>query len=73
MERRVTLCLALLRRFVFMEANEILDLLNDVPLLAFQLVIIERINTALLDFIVLLLRITTSLERNIHKLLINTG
>ena len=73
MERRVTPCLALLRRFVFMEANEILDLLNDVPLLAFQLVIIERINTALQDFIVLFLRITTSLERNIRKLLINNG
>ena len=38
--------------FYFMEANEILDPLNEVHLLALQLVFIERINTALLDFIV---------------------
>ena len=35
-----------------MEANEILDSLNKVHLLALQLVFIDRINTALLDFIV---------------------
>ena len=38
--------------FYFMEANEMLDPLNEVHLLALQLVFIERINTALLDFIV---------------------
>ena len=38
--------------FYFMEANEILDPLNEVTVLALQLVFIERINTALLDFIV---------------------
>ena len=35
-----------------MEANEILDPLNKVHLLALQVVFIERINTALVDFIV---------------------
>ena len=38
--------------FYLMEANEMLDPLNEVHLLALQLVFIERINTALLDFIV---------------------
>ena len=38
--------------FYFMEANEILDPLNEIHLLALQLVFIERIITALLDFIV---------------------
>ena len=38
--------------FYFMEANEILDPLNEVHLLALQLVFIERINTALLNSIV---------------------
>ena len=38
--------------FYFMEANEILDPLNEVPVLTLELVFIERINTALLDFIV---------------------
>ena len=35
-----------------MEANEILDPFNEAHLLASQLVFIERINTALHDFIV---------------------
>ena len=34
-----------------MEANEILDPLNEIYLLGLQLVFIERINTALFDFI----------------------
>ena len=38
--------------FYFMETNEILDPLNEVHLLALQLVFIERINTTLLDFVV---------------------
>ena len=37
--------------FYFMEANEMLDPLNEVHLLALQLVSIEWINPALLDFI----------------------
>ena len=38
--------------FYFMEADEVLDPLNEVHLLALHLVFIERIYTALLDFIV---------------------
>ena len=38
--------------FYFMEANEMLDPLNEGHLLALQLVFTEGINTALLDFIV---------------------
>ena len=38
--------------FYFIEANEMLDPLNEGHLLALQLVFIEGINTALLDFIV---------------------
>ena len=54
-----------------MKANKILDPLNEVHVLALQLVFLERINTTLPDFIVYW--IDTSLEQSISKLLINTG